>query len=188
MPTDDTELTRRDAMAALAAAGITGSAALAGCSADDGSPEGEDTGTPPGPVEDRHLAVLTAAADVLYPSDLDGVDAFVEEFVRGRAAERPDHAAGIAGATEYVVEWSRSWLDAEFPDLEPGRREEALDRIGARAADPDPGGSDAERVRYYVVNELLFALYASPTGGELVGIENPQGHPGGTESYRRGPQ
>jgi hypothetical protein len=42
-------------------------------------------------------------------------------------------------------------------------------------------------VRYYVVNELLLALYASPTGGELVGIENPQGHPGGTASYQQGP-
>jgi hypothetical protein len=189
MTTDDTELTRRDAIAALAAAGITGSAAVAGCSTDeDGSPDGENGGTPPGPVDERHLDVLTAAAEVLYPSDLDGVDAFVAEFVRGRAAERPDHAAGIADTAEYVVEWTDAWLDGEFPELNVERREEALDRIGAREAEPDPAGTDAERVRYYVVNELLFALYASPTGGELVGIENPQGHPGGIESYRRGPQ
>ncbi|QPV62957.1 gluconate 2-dehydrogenase subunit 3 family protein [Halosimplex litoreum] len=195
MTTDDTELTRRDAIAALAAAGITGSAALAGCSTDDDATRadetaaaGADAGPPPDPLERRHLDVLTAAADVLYPSDLDGADDFVERFARGRAAERSDHAAGVAETADYVVEWSRSWLGGEFPALEPDRREEALDRIGAREADPDPEGSDAERVRYYVVNELLFALYASPTGGELVGIENPQGHPGGTESYRRGPQ
>jgi hypothetical protein len=43
-------------------------------------------------------------------------------------------------------------------------------------------------VRYYVVNELLYALYTSPTGGELVGIENPQGHPGGHESYQHEPR
>ncbi|ELZ23729.1 hypothetical protein C475_13998 [Halosimplex carlsbadense 2-9-1] len=195
MTTDDTELTRRDAIAALAAAGITGSAALAGCSTtDDGTPaDGETptaaaTGPPPDPLERRHLDVLTAAAEVVYPSDLDGIDAFVETFVEGRAAERPDHAAGVAEAAEHAVEWTRSWLDAEFPALELDRREEALDRMGAREAEPDPEGSDAERVRYYLVNELLFALYASPTGGELVGIENPQGHPGGAESYRRGPR
>ena len=195
MTTDRRTLTRRDAMAALAAAGIAGSTALAGCSAgdetsDDGPARDEsDAGEPlPGPIEPRHLEVLTATAAVVYPSDLDGVEAFVGRFVRGRAAERPEHAAGVADSAEYVVEWSRSWLDAEFAALDPARREEALDRIGAREAEPDPGGSDAERVRYYVVNELLFALYASPTGGELVGIENPQGHPGGTESYRLGPQ
>jgi len=43
------------------------------------------------------------------------------------------------------------------------------------------------RVRYYLVNDLLFALYSSPTGGKLVGIENPQGHPGGTGSYQQPP-
>jgi hypothetical protein len=59
--------------------------------------------------------------------------------------------------------------------------------LGVRTAEPDPDGTDVERVRYYVVNELLFALYSSPTGGELVGLENPQGHPGGIDSYRRGP-
>jgi len=55
-------------------------------------------------------------------------------------------------------------------------------------ADPVPDGDDVERVRYYVVNELLFALYSSPTGGELVGLENPRGNPGGLASYQRGPQ
>jgi hypothetical protein len=195
MPTDSTDLTRRDAMAALAAAGITASTALAGCSTDDGEPTPDDEPSDadaaeplPEPLDRRHLDVLTATAEVVYPSELDGVEEFVETFARGRAAERPDHAAGVADATEYVVEWSRSWLDGTFPDLPPERREQALDRLGAREAEPDPEGSDAERVRYYVVNELLFALYASPTGGELVGIENPQGHPGGIESYRRGPQ
>jgi len=196
MPTDEPELTRRDVIAALSAAGITGSAALAGCSTDDdGTPaDGEtptvraDTGPPPDPLERRHLDVLTAAAAVVYPSELGDVEPFVDGFARARATEQPGHAAGVAAATEYVVEWTRSWLDAEFPALEPERREEALDRMGVREADPDPEGTEAERVRYYVVNELLFALYASPTGGELVGIENPQGHPGGTESYRRGPR
>jgi len=196
MTTDDTELTRRDAIAALAAAGITGSAALAGCSTDGDAPDedgsrpddGSDAESLPAPLDRRHLDVLTAAAEVVYPSELDGVDDFVETFVGGRAADRPDHAAGVAEAADHAVEWTRSWMNAEFPALEPDRREEALDRMGAREAEPDPEGSDAERVRYYVVNELLFALYASPTGGELVGIENPQGHPGGTESYRRGPR
>ena len=47
----------------------------------------------------------------------------------------------------------------------------------------------SDRVRFFVVNELLFALYSSPTGGSLVGIENPVGHPGGTESYQHaGPE
>jgi hypothetical protein len=59
--------------------------------------------------------------------------------------------------------------------------------MGLSITDPRPAGTDRERVRYYLVDELLYALYASPTGGRLLGIENPPGHPGGLDSYQRGP-
>lgn len=182
------ELTRRDALAALAAAGVAAESALAGCSADDTGPAESSDALADGPIEEPHLATLTAAAEVLYPSAVDGVDEFVASFARGRVAQQPDHAAGVADAAGFVDGWTRSWMDEPFAALDPGDRESALDRLGAREADPDPEGTDAQRVRYYVVNELLFALYSSPTGGTLVGTENPRGHPGGTESYRRGPQ
>ena len=172
------ELTRRDAIAALAAAGITvggGAAVLArdGRDESDGDTSSNDDaatdGTVEGPIEEGHLSTLVAAASVLYPSEVDRTEAFVETFVRGRASEQPDHARGVAEAATYLDDYARAWRDRGF-------------------ADPVPDGSDVERVRYYVVNELLYALYSSPTGGELVGIENPQGHPGGVESYRRGPR
>ncbi|PSP66731.1 hypothetical protein BRC79_07250 [Halobacteriales archaeon QH_8_67_27] len=194
--TDSTELSRRDALAALAAAGVAGGGALAlaasdgdGDDRDDGDGiEGTETNRPlSGPIDGDNVETLVAAAEVLYPSEVEGIEPFVSEFVRGRAGEQPDHAAGIAAAVAYLDEWTNSWFDDEFAGLDEAEREDALDRLGVREADPDPDGTDVERVRYYVVNELLFALYTSPTGGELVGLENPQGHPGGIESYRRGP-
>ncbi|WP_436924587.1 gluconate 2-dehydrogenase subunit 3 family protein [Halosimplex amylolyticum] len=192
---DSTKLSRRDALAALAAVGVTGGGALALSAADGdgGDSETVDDGqdesdSPPyGPLTADDLAALTAAAETVYPSEVDGIESFVEAFVRGRANAQPGHASGIAEAVGYLSAWTDSWLDESFASLDPAERAEALDRMGVREADPDPDGSDAARVRYYVVNELLFALYSSPTGGELVGIENPHGHPGGTESYRRGP-
>jgi hypothetical protein len=60
--------------------------------------------------------------------------------------------------------------------------------MGVDLVDPDPDGFSAERVRFYLVNELLYALYSSPTGGTLLGLENPQGYPGGSESYQQGPE
>ena len=81
-----------------------------------------------------------------------------------------------------------SWEDARFAALGADRRDTVLRQLGVHTADEDPDGTRAERIRYYVVNELLYALYASPTGGELVGIENPQGYPGGRASYQRGPR
>ncbi|WP_276271825.1 gluconate 2-dehydrogenase subunit 3 family protein [Haloarcula litorea] len=178
------ELSRRDALAALSAAGVAvggGTVLLA----DD---EGEtDASVPPGPLDEAGFETLTAAAEVLYPDDVSGVDEFVRRFVRGRARDQPDHAAGIADAVAYLDEYARAWFDDRFASLDATARERALRRMNADTVEPDPGGSDTQRVRYYVVNELLFALYSSPTGGRLVGIENPQGHPGGTRSYQRGP-
>lgn len=171
-------LTRRDAVVALAAAGVGGGALLA-------LDEAEDVGTR---VGERELATLVAAAEVLYPREVDGVAGFAERYVRGRADDRPTHAAGAAEAARYLDEYATAWHGTRFADLDVPGRDDALRRMGADGAAPDPEGTDVERVRYYVVNDLLFALYASPTGGELVGLENPPGHPGGLGSYRRGPR
>ena len=196
---DSPTLTRRDALTALAAAGIAGGAGYAvtrdtdDAPGDDSDENGDGAGSEPpdqslpDPTDEHHLEILVAAAEVLYPSELDGIEPFVGEFVRRRATAQPDHAEGIVDAVTYLDDWTGSWFDDAFAALDPGDRESALDQMGVREAGPDPDGTDAERVRYFVVNELLFALYASPTGGELVGIENPQGHPGGIESYQRGP-
>ncbi|MFC6989533.1 gluconate 2-dehydrogenase subunit 3 family protein [Haloplanus sp. GCM10025708] len=177
------QLTRRDALVALGAAGVAvggGGAVL--LSADRDAAEEAD-----GPLGDAAATTLVAAAEVLYPSAVEDVETFVTEYARGRAADQPAHAAGVADAVAYLDDYARAWHDEPFAALDPSRRREALHRMDADSADPDPEGSDVERVRYYVVDELLFALYSSPTGGELVGIENPRGYPGGTASYRRGP-
>ncbi|MFB6157168.1 MAG: gluconate 2-dehydrogenase subunit 3 family protein [Haloferacaceae archaeon] len=174
-------LTRRDALAALAAAGVAGGGGAVLLSERDG----EDAN---GPLGGRVTDTLVAAAEVLYPSEVEGVGTFVRRYARARAEDRPEHAAGVAAAAGYLDEYAEAWHGQRFAALDPATRDDALRRMGADDVDPDPSGSDAERVRYYVVNELLFALYASPTGGKLVGIENPQGHPGGLASYQRGPE
>ena len=186
------ELTRRDALAALAGGAAVGAGAtLEGDSfADDllaGDTSGEESSAGDSSPEDR-LATLLAVADVVYPSAVSGVEEFVRTYALGRVEGRPDYREGIVEALATLDEYARTWHDAAFRDLDAGTRESVLNQMGVDTADPDPGGADRERVRYYLVNELLYALYASPTGGKLVGIENPQGHPGGTASYRRGPQ
>ena len=179
------ELTRRDATAALAALGATGGVALG---ARRTAERGRDGESDRDAADDETVReTLTATAAVVYPSEVSGVAAFVEAFLDGRL----DGSAHASGLRETVAELNRlanSWYDAPVGDLEPADRERLLREAGADIAEERPEGTTAERVRYYVVNELLLALYASPTGGELVGIENPQGHPGGAESYQRGPR
>ncbi len=187
------ELTRRDAVAALAAVGATGGVALAARQRGDrpgngdaaGDEEGGDDG---GPLDEESVrASMAAIAAVLYPSEVDGVEAFVGRFLDGRL-DGSAHAEGVRAAVTELDDAARSWHGAPIAELSEADRDRLLREAGADTAEEDPDGTLAERTRYYVVNELLLALYASPTGGELVGLENPQGHPGGTESYRRGPR
>ena len=175
----DYELTRRDALKALGAAGVTvagGAAALTWSDSDDDSDDR--------PLGESERETLHAVAKTVYPSELDGIGAFVDAFIAGRLDAEPERADGIADAVAALDAYTSEWEDAPFREVEADRREETLTGMGVDTAEPDPDGYPRERVRYYIVNELLFALYSSPTGGELVGLENPQGHPGGTESYR----
>jgi len=178
------ELTRRDALAALAATGgavAVGRTFLDSPPADAGGDETEaDAGLPEGT-----LATLSAVATVVYPDEVTGIDEFVETYAAGRMADAPGHREGVVDATAELDATARDWYDAPLTDLDPADRDGLLRDLGVDGADPDPDGNLTTRVRFYVVNELLYALYASPTGGRLVGIENPIGHPGGTESYRR---
>lgn len=170
-------LTRRDAIVALSAVGV----AVGGV----GALEWTERRSGDSNIGSAELRTLIGVGEVLYPSELGGIDRFVERYIRGRA-EKED-TEGIAEAVAYLDAYAVAWHDERFTELDERTQESVLRSMGADTATPDPAGSDAERVRYYVVNELLFALYSTPTGGKLVGIENPPGHPGGRESYQRGP-
>jgi hypothetical protein len=175
------ELSRRDALAVLAGAGIVGGGAGATLARD----------AVDGAVDDADAAVLDSlvgTAAVLYPREVTGIEPFIRTYSLARFESRPDYAAGVRAAVATLEDHATAWYDAGYTELSLEDRDDLLRSMGVETADPDPGGTAAEQVRFYVVNELLYALYASPTGGELVGIENPQGHPGGTASYREGPQ
>lgn len=175
------ELSRRDALAALAVGGLVASGGAWLVSRHERGESSEPN------LDQDDLATLVALAEVLYPSDTSGIEEFVETYVIGRVQDREEYESGMVRAIADLDEHAREWYAGAFVDLSRGNRNALLSETGADTADPDPDGTIPERIRYYLVNDLLFAFYASPTGGELVGIENPQGYPGGIESYQRGP-
>ncbi|MEF8857075.1 MAG: gluconate 2-dehydrogenase subunit 3 family protein [Haloplanus sp.] len=179
-------LSRRDAMAALAATGAVGVAGATVLRGEDGG-DGDATPDPASdaPVSDDTLATLVAVAETVYPSDATGVETFVETYVAGRLGDDPDHRDGVVTAAADLDATARDWFDAPLTDLDRSTRDRLLRDLAVDTADPTPDGTLSERVRFHLVNELLYAFYASPTGGRLAGIENPVGYPGGTESYRR---
>jgi len=175
------ELTRRDAAAALAALGAGGVGAVA--VGGDTEPDGDRSAD----IDEAAITeTMVAAAEVVYPDGVTGIDDFVSTFLDGRLAGE-SHAAGVDDAVAAVNDRAQSWYDDQFAALDADTRDSLLREMGTDTAEPRREGSTAEKVRYYIVNELLLALYSTPTGGELVGIENPQGYAGGIDSYQRGP-
>lgn len=178
------ELTRRDALAALSAA--TGGA-VAGCSAPT-TGEGDDPDRDAAQLDDRGLETLVALASALYPSETENVEGFVEEYASERVRRDPEHGRGVVEAIEELDEYAQTIYGERYAALSASERTETLDEMPVATADPVPDGTDPQRVRYYLVNDLLYAFYTSPTGASLAGLENPPGYPGGTSSYQRGPQ
>jgi len=189
----DYELTRRDALKALGAAGVTvagGAAALTWESSEDPDTAESaevDADTSESEFGDHERETYRAVAAIVYPSEVTGVGAFVDSYLAGRTNADPERATEMAAAVADLDGYTREWEDTTFAALDVATQEETLHGMGVHTSDPDPHGDPRHRVRYYLVNDLLFALYSSPTGGELVGIENPQGHPGGTNSYQQPP-
>ncbi|WP_331280750.1 gluconate 2-dehydrogenase subunit 3 family protein [Halobellus rufus] len=130
--------------------------------------------------------LLDAVAEVLYPSDVDGRREFVETYALGRTEDRPAYRDGVREAAAQLDAVARDWNGDSYADLDAETRDRILRRLGVETAEPDPEGPITDRIRFYLVDDLLFAFYASPVGGRLVGIENPIGYPGGIESYQRG--
>ncbi|EMA24483.1 gluconate 2-dehydrogenase subunit 3 family protein [Haloarcula argentinensis] len=186
------ELTRRDALKALGAAGVTvagGAAALAWDeSGDDDTAESEaDAASSESEFGEHERETYRAVAAIVYPSEVAGREEFVDSYVAGRVEADSERAADMAAAVADLDAYTREWENSNFVAVDAATQEETLRGMGVKVADPNPHGDPRHRVRYYLVNDLLFALYSSPTGGELVGIENPQGYPGGTSSYQQPP-
>jgi hypothetical protein len=177
------DLSRRDALAALAAAGAAGVAGAAALDAETDATTAVEESTPDAAsVPESGLATLVAVAETVYPSAAEGVGDFVETYVSGLPDDRRNEVLTAAADLDATA---RDWHDDSLADLDRSTCDGLLRDLGVDVADPDPDGYLSERVRFHLVNELLYAFYASPTGGRLVGIENPIAYPGGTESYQR---
>jgi hypothetical protein len=172
----DPTLSRRDAMAALVAGGVgIGGPALALSERATESAGGPQTATLS--TEDRET--LVALTDVLYPTEVTAGDSFVQTYVGNLPDQR---RVAISESLDDLDDGARRHTGSEFAALSVGEREAVLRRMGVDTANSEPDGTPPQRILYHLVNSLLYALYTSPTGSRVAGIENPIGHPGGYES------
>lgn len=165
-------LTRRQAIAAALSGGVVAGGGLrlgvAGRDAD------RSTETLTGP----EMRVVTAVAEVVYPSDVSSPESLIGGYLNNQP---PDRLAEIRGATRALDRQARRRYGESFAALSPDERETLLRELGVDRVGSDPDGTVSERVRHYLVDGALFALFTDASGGALLGVDNPRGYPGGYE-------
>ncbi|WP_123535606.1 gluconate 2-dehydrogenase subunit 3 family protein [Halosimplex salinum] len=183
------ELTRRDAVAALAAIGVGGGVVYGATELREGRGPGESGETPTSADDTGALLETTVAlAEIIYPPEVTETESFVRTFVSGRIEDDDARREAMVDAADALDADARSEHGASFRELEPEEGDALLETLGMSQVDPNPEGDERQRIRYYLVNELLYGLMRSPKGGQLVGIENPPGYPGGLDAYQQGPE
>lgn len=140
-----------------------------------------------GAVSASLVEATTAVARAVYPSSVTVDESFIERRVLGRVEPEAGHLDELAATVEAVDDYASARFGGRLTELSPARRRQVLQSMGVTTVHPTPDGTTPERVRYYLVNDLLFALFTSPLSSDLTGIENPPGYPGGVEAYQRGP-
>src|SRR6056297_904068 len=105
------ELTRRDAVAALGAVGAAGAVGVARlvdeppAATPNEDSRGEDL-----PSDAAVGDALVAAARVVYPDAVSGIEELVETFLSGRL-DREEHAAGMRRAVADLDDRAMTWYD-----------------------------------------------------------------------------
>ena len=176
------QLTRRDALASLAATSL-GFGGLSWSMAE--LSDGNVGVSRDRSLASRRLETLLAVAEVVYPAEVEVEPAFVETYFGGQPEERTEQFIETANDLDDLA---RERAGEPFAVLSPEERTALFREVGVGRTAPDPDGTVPERIRYHLVNGLLYALYTSPTGGSLFGVTNPVGHPGGYSSYQAKPQ
>lgn len=175
---DRMKLTRRDALKALAAGGVAGAGGLA---ASEALVRTELSRADPS-LSEEDFTTLEAVADTIYPSQVEVTREFIETYV---GSLREGRKESMARAAAQLNDFTRSRYGAVFYELSSSARDVSLRTLGVDRAISRPDGNRAERIRYHIVNGLLYALFTTPRGSRLVGIENPDGYPGGFAVYAR---
>lgn len=129
-----------------------------------------------GRLNETEVETLVGVAEVVYPSAVTATPEFVSGYAKGLDDSR---SAQLAATLQELNDYARSTYRADFAAVSPEERDVLLREIGVDAAYPAPEGTFPARVRYHVVNGLLYALFTVPEGSRLVGIDNPAGFPGG---------
>ena len=137
------ELSRRDALGALAAIGVSGGAVYYTQERGDGSSSA-------GSSEDSEALLETAAAlaAVVYPSEVEGAGEFARTYVSGRVGDDEAYREAMVEAASALDARADEEYGAPFRELAAEDGDALLRDVGLEGVEPDPEGSERERIRF----------------------------------------
>lgn len=125
------------------------------------------------------IETMRATAEVVYPSDVDVSSEFIENYMDRMCRARMQETKRVITDLDRK---SRGVFGKNFAAISPVNRDTLLRHLGVNRVQPRVTGTLAGRIRFHLVNSLLYALFTHPKGSELYGIDNPVGYPGGFEN------
>lgn len=169
---DRVRLTRRDALKALSVGGgsLIVSEAITQI----------DLSNSNNPIKENEFETILAVAETIYPSRIEVTDRFIQSYV---APLPKDRKASMSQIVKELNRITKTQFGEPFYKMTRAQRDTVLRSIGVDKAPSRPNGNLPQRVKYYLINSLLYALFTTPKGSKLAGIENPVGHPGGFATY-----
>ncbi|MFC6825394.1 gluconate 2-dehydrogenase subunit 3 family protein [Halopelagius fulvigenes] len=170
------KLTRRRTLLGLAGAGSAASLGAYDLTADADT----DADSAERTVTRRDVDGLLTVADVVHPADPEPFEPLIRGYV-GRLSDERTRA--LLGTLSELDALSYDQSGTPFRSLSAAEGRRLLKRLGVFTVQSRPEGTLAERVRFHLVNSVLYALLTNPEGTKQFGIENPVGYPGGFSSY-----
>jgi len=159
--------------------GLVGASSVLGLGAYEltGGTRSTDEDIPPHVVE----GMLTVA-DAVYPGDPEPFRSILRRYVDRLGESR---LGGLLETLAELDQISSRYSGSLFRSLSGAEATRLFERLGVNRVQSRRAGTLSERVRFHLVNSVLYAILTDPAGTERFDVGNPAGYPGGFDSYTR---
>lgn len=170
--------TRRKAIQVVAGGGITG---LLSVVASDRLSNKRPTGMQSN-ISRGDFRTIQSVAEVVCPSPIrvnDDLITLIVEFI-------PETRHPLLSTTCFELnEYSLKTYGAQYYQIDSvPARDKILRQLGVHRVHSNSTGLFPQRVRYHLVNTILYVIFTHPVGSSIVGQTNPVGFAGGFAKYQ----
>ena len=119
---------------------------------------------------------LLTVAGIVHPAESEAFEPVLSSYLNQLSDSRTQ---SILETIAELNKISRRRLGRPFHILSRNEAEQLFTILGVNRVQAAPNGTLAERIRFHLVNSVIYALMTNPNGTREFEIQNPVGYPGG---------